>query len=176
MDELPQSAPRIDWVSFSGDASENVLVFAQGVLRSALAYGRQKDFVWMADFAYGGLSGYALEWFEHLDIEVKQDWSRLRPIMMERFLPNRGAFNSTSRARVRVVRRSGEVLGYMSSPVPNDYPTVVATVEKALVLTVPIEYTARDATTNIRTVVSQIGWGYKLESLISVEVRLTTAK
>ncbi|KAG9008754.1 hypothetical protein FRB94_012978 [Tulasnella sp. JGI-2019a] len=150
--ELPQSTPLVEWISFSGSPSEDVLVFAQGVLRIALAYGRQRDLAWMADFAYGCLSGQALEWFEYLDAGVKQDWSKLRPIMMEKFLPIRTAFHLRSRARIRVVRGSGVVLGYLSPPVRDTYPKVVAKADEALVLIVPTECAARQVANNIKTV------------------------
>ncbi|KAG8997957.1 hypothetical protein FRB94_007296 [Tulasnella sp. JGI-2019a] len=126
-----QSLAHAEWLSFSGDSSENVLLFAQAVHRFAFAHGRQKDGVWKADYAYGCLSDEALDWFEDLDPEVKQDWSSLRPAMItkfgrSKFVPTAPAAaavgtrvvagNSVSRCRVRVIRGDGKVLGYVSPP------------------------------------------------------------
>ncbi|KAG8992017.1 hypothetical protein FRB94_012042 [Tulasnella sp. JGI-2019a] len=173
--ELIQSfrlAPRVEWLSFSGEPSEDVLVFAQGVLRSALGYGRQDDGAWMAHYAYGCLSGYALEWFEHLDAAVRQDWSKLRPVLLEKFLPNRTPRNSSSRARVKVARHNGGVLGYMSPPTPGNMIALVSNAEEALVLDIPGAY---GTVATIRMVVSLIGGIFNLQSLTIVEFRLAAA-
>ncbi|KAG8995596.1 hypothetical protein FRB94_003533 [Tulasnella sp. JGI-2019a] len=144
-----QSLVRAEWLSFSGGSSENVLLFAQAVHRFAFAHGRQKDGVWIADYAYGCLSDEALDWFEDLDPDVRQDWSSLRPAMITKFRRNRfvptapaaattGArVNSVSRSRVRVVRGNGAVLGYLSPPTTQTHATVVASVDEALVLDIP---------------------------------------
>ncbi|KAG9027246.1 hypothetical protein FRB95_007963 [Tulasnella sp. JGI-2019a] len=152
--ELLQSLrlAQVEWLSFSGRPSEDVLVFVQGVLRSALAHGRHRDGAWMADYAYGCLSGHALEWFEHLDPEVKQHWSKLRPVMMEKFLPDRMTYNSRSRARVKAVRANGAVLGYASPPEPQGYINLSAKAEDALVLDIPREYPGQQTAFAIRTV------------------------
>ncbi|KAG8984023.1 hypothetical protein FRB93_006816 [Tulasnella sp. JGI-2019a] len=84
-DHSLRSLARAEWLSFSGDPSEYVLLFAQAVHRFAFAHGRQKDNIWIADYAYGCLSGKALDWFEDLDHDIKQDWSSLRPAMITEF-------------------------------------------------------------------------------------------
>ncbi|KAG9004521.1 hypothetical protein FRB93_010298 [Tulasnella sp. JGI-2019a] len=83
--QKPGSAGSVQWLTFSGGGPENVLLFAQGVHRFAFAHGRQNDDVWMANYAYGCLSGDALSWFNDLDAEVKKDWSKLRPAMFAWF-------------------------------------------------------------------------------------------
>ncbi|KAG8983684.1 hypothetical protein FRB93_007081 [Tulasnella sp. JGI-2019a] len=88
-DQTFRSTPRVEWLSFSGGLSDNVIAFAQEVHRFGFAYGRVEDDVWMARYVYGCLSGDALEWFEHLDPEIKEDWSKLRPIMIEKFKQSR---------------------------------------------------------------------------------------
>ncbi|KAG8978854.1 hypothetical protein FRB93_010596 [Tulasnella sp. JGI-2019a] len=95
-----RSIAPVEWLSFSGHPSENVRRFVRGVHRFGFSHGRHNDSVWMADYAYGCLDDEALEWFDHLDAEVRRDWSRLRPAIMETFLPRCG---SMSRCRIKVV-------------------------------------------------------------------------
>ncbi|KAG8991075.1 hypothetical protein FRB94_012875 [Tulasnella sp. JGI-2019a] len=142
---------RVEWLSFSGSPSEHVLLFAQAVHRFAFAFGRQKDSPWMADYAYGCLSGEALDWFEDLDPSVKNDWSRLRMAMLDMFrqnalaptapaaaaCPRQAASSPISRCRVKVVRGNGTVRGYVPSPTREALATVVASADEALVLDIP---------------------------------------
>ncbi|KAG9024817.1 hypothetical protein FRB95_010985 [Tulasnella sp. JGI-2019a] len=104
----------------------------------------------MADYAYGCLSGEVLDWFEDLDPDVRQDWSRLRQAMITKFRQSKlvptapeaasgpclVASSPVSRSRVRVVRGNGTVLGYISPPGPWTHATVVAS-DQALVLDIP---------------------------------------
>ncbi|KAG9027756.1 hypothetical protein FRB95_007415 [Tulasnella sp. JGI-2019a] len=129
-DQTFRSTPRVEWLSFSGGLSDNVIAFAQGVHRFGFAYGRVEDDIWMARYVYGCLSGDALEWFEHLDPEIKEDWSKLRPIMIEKFKQSRA---SASRSRIKVVKQNGTVPGYLSRPHPAHAATVVSA-DEALVL------------------------------------------
>ncbi|KAG9012832.1 hypothetical protein FRB94_004978 [Tulasnella sp. JGI-2019a] len=87
-DHSLRSLARVEWLSFSGCPSENVLLFAQAVHRFAFAHSRRKDGSWMADYAYGCFSGEALDWFEDLDHGVKQDWSKPRPAIITTFRQN----------------------------------------------------------------------------------------
>ncbi|KAG8991973.1 hypothetical protein FRB94_012114 [Tulasnella sp. JGI-2019a] len=145
------SLARAEWLSFSGGPSENVLLFAQAVHRFAFAHSRQKDGVWIADYAYGCLSDQALDWFEDLDPNIRQDWSSLRPAMITKFrrnklvptapaatgVPRMVAKDFVSRSRVRVIKGNGTVLGYVSSPTTQAHATVVASADEALVLDIP---------------------------------------
>ncbi|KAG9022375.1 hypothetical protein FRB95_014876 [Tulasnella sp. JGI-2019a] len=151
-DHSLQSLARAEWLSFSGGQSEHVLLFVQAVHRFAFAHGRQKDDVWMADYAYGCLSGEMLDWFEDLDPDVRQDWSRLRPgisqssgkaswlLLLQQqplALVCRIASSPVSRSRVRVVRGNGTVLGYMARPRQQGHLTVAVSADEALVLNIP---------------------------------------
>ncbi|KAG8995573.1 hypothetical protein FRB93_001077, partial [Tulasnella sp. JGI-2019a] len=163
-DHSLRSLARAEWLAFSGDPSEHVLLFAQAVHRFAFAHARQKDNVWMADYAYGCLSGEALDWFEDLDHDVRQDWSRLRPAIVIEFRqsklapiapaaasgPRLVANSSVSRSRVKVVRGNGAVLGYVSPPTREGHATVVASADQALVLDIPKVWDTRQKVAHIR--------------------------
>ncbi|KAG8984031.1 hypothetical protein FRB93_006824 [Tulasnella sp. JGI-2019a] len=167
-DHSLQSLARAEWLSFSDGHSEHVLLFVQAVHRFAFAHGRQKDDVWMADYAYGCLSGEVLEWFEDLNPDVRQDWSRLRQAMVTKFRQSKlvptsasaaasgpqVASSSVSRSRVRVVRGDGTVLGYVSPPNPTAHITVVASADEALVLNLPKVCDGQEKAARIRIAVS----------------------
>ncbi|KAG9024818.1 hypothetical protein FRB95_010986 [Tulasnella sp. JGI-2019a] len=157
-DHSLRSLARAEWLSFSGGPSEHMLLFVQAVHRFAFAHGRQKDDVWMADYAYGCLSGEVLEWFEDLDPDVKQDWSRLRQAMVTKFRQSKLVPTTSGAAsgphRVRVVRGDGTVLGYVSPPNPTAHITVVASADEALVLNLPKVCDGQEKAARIRIAAS----------------------
>ncbi|KAG9024825.1 hypothetical protein FRB95_010993, partial [Tulasnella sp. JGI-2019a] len=59
--------------------------------------------------------------------------------------PRMLANSSVSRCRVRVVRKNGTVLGYVSPPKTEDHPTVVTSVDDALALDIPRMDTQQNA-------------------------------
>ncbi|KAG9002869.1 hypothetical protein FRB94_003552 [Tulasnella sp. JGI-2019a] len=173
-DHSLRSLARTEWLSFSGDPTENVLIFVQAVHRFAFAHSRQKDGVWMADYAYGCLSEEALDWFEDLDLDIKQDWSSLRPAMIANFRRNKGVPTApmagsswmsatppataiprpaaiSSRCRVKVVRGSGAVAGYITRPTQGDLMRIVASAEGAHVLEIPKVWDTNPTLVRIRT-------------------------
>ncbi|KAG8881576.1 hypothetical protein FRB98_004238, partial [Tulasnella sp. 332] len=77
--------PLVDWLTFSGSASDDVLLFAQAVHLFALVHGRHEPGAWMAASASGCLENAALDWFEDLDLEIRRDWANLRPAMITEF-------------------------------------------------------------------------------------------
>ncbi|KAG9012833.1 hypothetical protein FRB94_004979 [Tulasnella sp. JGI-2019a] len=133
-----QSVPPVEWLSFSGGTSDSVLQFTQGVHRFAFAHGRQRDDGWMADYAYGCLSGQALNWFEDLDRDVKQDWARLRPTMINKFRDTATEpYISASRARIKLLSKdSGVTLGYVGHP-SSAHATFQTSPQGSLVIDIP---------------------------------------
>ncbi|KAG9029366.1 hypothetical protein FRB95_005373 [Tulasnella sp. JGI-2019a] len=129
-DQRLQLAVDVDWLSFSGEQSENLRTFIQGVHKFAFAHGRQSDGVWMADYVYGCLSDDALKWFDSLDAEVQRDWSKLKPAMIEKFM----ASKSSMRCRIKVVRRNGGVVGYLSPPTSSSLSVHVVPSDEALLV------------------------------------------
>ncbi|KAG8876573.1 hypothetical protein FRB98_007242 [Tulasnella sp. 332] len=160
--DLAQSLPTpppIEWLTFSGNTSDNVLLFAQAVHRFAFAHGRHEHGAWIAAYAYGCLTDMALDWFEDLDPKAKWDWSTLRPAMIKRFRqdkfvpsapaaapgPRQARKSSTSRARVMLVRYNGLVVGYVGRPASRGHTLIEAKPEGALVLDVPIGQSSEKA-------------------------------
>jgi len=171
--DFPQSIrtpPPVEWLSFSGKAPDNVLLFAQAVHRFAFAHGRHENDAWMAAYAYGCLTDTALDWFEDLDTDVQRDWSTLRHAMIKKFRRNKFAHSapavavgprlvepsSTSRARVMMVKDNGVVLGYLSPPKQNAYATIETKPEDAVVLEVPtIKQSSQSPVTLLRIATSE---------------------
>ncbi|KAG8991215.1 hypothetical protein FRB94_012687 [Tulasnella sp. JGI-2019a] len=150
--QKPGSAGSVQWLTFSGGGPENVLLFAQGVHRFAFAHGRQNDDVWMANYAYGCLSGDALSWFNDLDAEVKKDWSKLRPAMFAWFTQSSVAASPPSRCRLRVVKGNGKVIGYVAPPTAGHNVKVAASAQGALVLNIPRVWNTQNALAHIQMV------------------------
>ncbi|KAG8960128.1 hypothetical protein FRC00_000842 [Tulasnella sp. 408] len=78
-DLLPEPA------HFKGTSGDDCEIFVAMVRRRALEQGKQRDREWMALFASRCLIGDALYWYEGLDEDVQNDWTRLRPALLERF-------------------------------------------------------------------------------------------
>ncbi|KAG8989085.1 hypothetical protein FRB94_014683 [Tulasnella sp. JGI-2019a] len=132
-----------DWQSFSsfsGGPLDNVFLFTRAVHRFAYAHNRLGDNAWMAGYAYGCLVDEALYWFEGLDPGIQQDWSKLKPAIITKFGRNTPA-PTTSRSRVKAVRRNGTTLGYIG-PLTRGTTNqgVVTKVEEALVLDIVGEW------------------------------------
>ncbi|KAG8852695.1 hypothetical protein FRB96_008551 [Tulasnella sp. 330] len=132
-----RTPPPVEWLSFSGETSDNVLLFAQAIHRFGFAHGRHEHDAWMAAYAYGCLKDTALDWFEDLEPEVKRDWSTLRPAMIKRFRQDKAAKNSASHARVMLVKDNGLVVGYVGPLPAAGHMEVQAEPEGALVLDIP---------------------------------------
>ncbi|KAG9037091.1 hypothetical protein FRB95_006946 [Tulasnella sp. JGI-2019a] len=165
-----------EWLSPPGDSLEDGHFFIQGVHRFGFAFGRQNDRVWMADYAHGCLPREALKWFESLNDEVKKDWSLLRPAIVEWFKQNKVTVDESAaacgrnsgyvggqvdKARVKVVRANGTVLGYVAPlAAGGGYLSLVTTTAEALVLNIPKEYAKRKAAATIQTVVGGVSDPY----------------
>ncbi|KAG9002380.1 hypothetical protein FRB93_011497 [Tulasnella sp. JGI-2019a] len=164
-DHSLRSLARAEWLSFSVGPPENVLLFAQAVHRFAIAHSRQRDDIWMADYAYGCLSDEALDWFEDLDDDVKRDWSSLRSAMITKFRRNEIVPTATaatfglrleamSRCRVKVIKKDGALLGYVGPPAREEIINVVTSEEEALVLDIPKGWGTQEEGAHIRMVVA----------------------
>ncbi|KIO32056.1 hypothetical protein M407DRAFT_241599 [Tulasnella calospora MUT 4182] len=84
---------------FKGTGPEDCEIFVATIRRRALEQGKQRDNEWIALFASSYLIGDALYWYEGLDEDVQNDWSRLRPALLARFgrsCPPPTAASSTS--------------------------------------------------------------------------------
>lgn len=64
------------------------------IRRRALAQGKHRDNEWIAFLAASCFVGDAFYWYEELDEDVQNDWSRLRPALVARF--GRGVLTSTT--------------------------------------------------------------------------------
>ncbi|KAG8898826.1 hypothetical protein FRC01_010752, partial [Tulasnella sp. 417] len=70
---------------FEGTDPKECEAFVATVRRRGLEQGKHRDNEWMAVFASSYLGGDALYWYEDLDEDVQNDWSRLRPALLARF-------------------------------------------------------------------------------------------
>ncbi|KAG9009194.1 hypothetical protein FRB93_005690 [Tulasnella sp. JGI-2019a] len=142
----------VDWFYFSGAPSEDVLPFAQAIHKVAFASGRLEDDAWKAQYGYGCLQGAALHWYESLEPETKDSWSKLRQAMIERFppmelvpgapaaapVPGLTSSNLASRCRILVVRGNGNVIGYVGPLCPRSDTIFLKSPNGALLIDVPI--------------------------------------
>lgn len=70
---------------FEGTDPKECEAFVASVRRRGLELGKHRDHEWMAVFTSSYLAGEALYWYEDLDEDVQNDWSRLRPALLARF-------------------------------------------------------------------------------------------
>lgn len=56
--------------------------FIRHIRQIAMAEGRQKDDLWMAQYAAARLDGDALHWYEDQNEEVQDDWKELRKAIL----------------------------------------------------------------------------------------------
>lgn len=70
---------------FEGTDPKECEAFVATIRRRALELGKHRDNEWMAVFASSYLGSDALYWYEDLEEDVQNDWSRLRPALLARF-------------------------------------------------------------------------------------------
>ncbi|KAG8992207.1 hypothetical protein FRB93_002436 [Tulasnella sp. JGI-2019a] len=154
LDQPLRSQAQVEWRSFSGAPSDNVLLFTQAVNRFAFANQRHLDPVWMATYAYGCLSGEALDWFEDLDLQDKHDWGRLRPAMIKKFrtksVPTQEPPPLPTRSRIKVVKSNGTTMGYVLPPKASNDSNFMNDVNGALVLDIPNAPSTQQATSRLK--------------------------
>lgn len=80
---MADSSP--DSLVFSGSSPEECETFVSTIRKRALAEKKHRDNEWIAYLASSCFVGDALYWYEDLDQEIQDDWSRLRPAMMAKF-------------------------------------------------------------------------------------------
>lgn len=94
-------------LKFSAGEGEDVAVFLQSVQQEAFAQRRQRDDVWIADYAATLLKGpRALKWYYKLDDEVQGSWKKLRVAMMSRFAKGVGEEDEEEEEGRRIVPTS----------------------------------------------------------------------
>ncbi|KAG9023189.1 hypothetical protein FRB95_013425 [Tulasnella sp. JGI-2019a] len=119
----------------------------------------------MADYAYGCLSDKALYWYEGLDLDVQQDWSKLKPAILISFPwetpdPETPA-PVTSRSRIKAVGRDGAFIGYVAPLVrDDDTRPMVKKPEEALVLDIPRAWNNTQQTARIRLAVPNESYSF----------------
>lgn len=74
---------------FNGTDGSEAERFVTAIRRRAFALGKQKETVWIADYAATCFEGPAVRWFETLDDEVQEDWKLLRRALLQRWPPQR---------------------------------------------------------------------------------------
>ncbi|KAG8950525.1 hypothetical protein FRC00_007653 [Tulasnella sp. 408] len=104
---------------FKGTSSEDCEIFVAMIRRRALEQGKQRDTEWMAIFASSYLIGDALYWYEGLDEDVQNDWTRLRPALLARFGRSGPPLSATSSTPVFPASAS-----HMAIPTPAAAPPV----------------------------------------------------
>ncbi|KAG9041904.1 hypothetical protein FS837_011576 [Tulasnella sp. UAMH 9824] len=72
-------------VRFTGKNAEEAEDFIHAVNRHAWAAGKQRDYTWMADFAYACFTKKALRWYEDLDEETQNDWRLLKRAILTKY-------------------------------------------------------------------------------------------
>lgn len=88
--------PNSDPLSFEGTDPKECETFITTIRRRAFDQGRHRDNEWMAGLASTCFAGDAFYWYEELDEDVKNDWSRLRSALVARFGRGSSASATTS--------------------------------------------------------------------------------
>lgn len=78
------AATNPDTLSFAGTNPEECEAFVFAI-RRALEQGKHRDNEWIAVFASSCFAGDAFYWYEELDEDVQNDWSRPQPAPVARF-------------------------------------------------------------------------------------------
>ncbi|KAG9048438.1 hypothetical protein FS837_012886 [Tulasnella sp. UAMH 9824] len=72
-------------ILFLGESAEEAEDFIFAIKERAYAKGKQKDNVWIADFASICFAKQALRWYEELDEETQSDWKLLRRAILAKY-------------------------------------------------------------------------------------------
>lgn len=75
--------------TFAGLPGEDVTSFLQNIQKDAFTQERQRDDIWVADYALTWLGGEALAWYYDLDEETQGSWRKLRVALLSRFRTTR---------------------------------------------------------------------------------------
>ncbi|KAG8992206.1 hypothetical protein FRB93_002435 [Tulasnella sp. JGI-2019a] len=102
----------------------------------------------MATYAYGCLSGEALDWFEDLDLQDKHDWGRLRPAMIKKSRTKEPPL--PTRSRIKVVKSNGTTLGYVLPPKEINDSNYMNDTGRALVLDIPNVLSTQQSTSRLK--------------------------
>ncbi|KAG8907427.1 hypothetical protein FRC01_007688 [Tulasnella sp. 417] len=129
---------------FHGRSGEEAEEFVHMVHQRALDVGKQQDNEWIAAFVSSCFVGGALRWYASLDLDVQDDWKRLRQAILARYPREDSESASVStiptsapaappaammlrqRGRIRVVCPT-ESATYYISRIPNAFGFVVLT-------------------------------------------------
>ncbi|KAG8911389.1 hypothetical protein FRC00_006590, partial [Tulasnella sp. 408] len=74
-----------DELVFRGSSPEECETFVSTIRKRALAENKHRDDEWIAYLASSCFAGDAFYWYEDLEKETQNDWSRLRPALVARF-------------------------------------------------------------------------------------------
>ncbi|KIO16578.1 hypothetical protein M407DRAFT_33772 [Tulasnella calospora MUT 4182] len=72
-------------VRFTGESADEAEQFIHAVNRRAWAAGKQRDYTWMADFAYACFTKKALRWYEELGEDTQSDWKLLKRAILAKY-------------------------------------------------------------------------------------------
>ncbi|KIO29813.1 hypothetical protein M407DRAFT_162450 [Tulasnella calospora MUT 4182] len=98
---MADSSP--DELVFRGSSPEECETFVSTIRKRALAEKKHRDDEWIAYLASSSFVGDAFYWYEDLDKEIQDDWSRLRPALVARFGRTRPPHTPNSRIAVSQV-------------------------------------------------------------------------
>ncbi|KAG8997609.1 hypothetical protein FRB93_014067 [Tulasnella sp. JGI-2019a] len=90
----------------------------------------------------------ALYWFEGLDRDIKQNWSKLQQAIIVSF-----PWPTTSRSRVKAVLANGLFLGYVGPLARESANIMVTKAEEALILDISKTWDAQQTAARIRLAV-----------------------
>ncbi|KAG8907599.1 hypothetical protein FRC01_007640, partial [Tulasnella sp. 417] len=94
---------------FTGESAEEAEDFIQAVNQRAYAAGKQKDYTWIAEFAYPFFSRKALRWYDNLDEATQNDWKLLRSAILAEFTGQQSAPSAVPSAGPAVTRYAGHM-------------------------------------------------------------------
>lgn len=96
-------APRISPFAFPDTADppefdgRDCESFIRAVRRAAFRTGNSRDNDWMADFATTCFTGQAFQWYERLDLKVRENWEDLKMAVLEEYPPTNEVHRSVCR-------------------------------------------------------------------------------
>ncbi|KIO29814.1 hypothetical protein M407DRAFT_21065 [Tulasnella calospora MUT 4182] len=140
-----------DELVFRGSSPEECETFVSTIRKRALAEKKHRDDEWIAYLASSCFVGDAFYWYEDLDKEIQDDWSRLRPALVARIAvsqvsvppitiptpaaapPAPNSIPMTRKGRLKVLGLNGRFRGYVAARIEDGkYRSLTDTAELAL--------------------------------------------
>ncbi|KAG8902884.1 hypothetical protein FRB99_003988 [Tulasnella sp. 403] len=107
-------------LAFSGGENEDCRTFIHWVKKYAFQAGKQRDDLWVADYAATLLVGDALQWFAtELDEDTSESWKELQKALILKYRPSRSQAPTPPAAAAPSAMPSSPVQMWFGIPLPD---------------------------------------------------------